>query len=540
MVNEDFENNLKKYNELFNLDYSDLEFNEFLPNIARLSDLSNDLRKIEGIDKVIKENEIFLEKKLEDYQSMYIYYILGSTYETLKRLTIINDLKNEKDSTSWDFKEYNEKEIIYLRKALLIHDNLNHPDEELKNRALTNLGNLMCDLGRYVESLDYYERLLKENNSFGMALGAKGMTLYYYASILYDNGHQFLFLKESYQYLKDSLTNESTEKHAKPVFEKYKKDIESEIPSEKLNKNLKYLNIKKYFGGSKKEIKYRKWCLENCLFINPLNDLFKKPIACSDVLSLPNMRFKEINGIEYSKPYFWGIYNQLKQEFITARYLYYEGTTFEKNHFSDKERNLLDTMDYSMYSMNIEKIKIAYKNVYSILDKIAYFLYLYFAEEFAELNVNSKTIYFKTVWYNKNNHRKFKEFIRKTDTKALLGLYWLSRDIYANNLRNNDEYIECLEPDAQNLDDLRNFLEHKHTRIHMFDYDPKSDKLFNEPENIAKDISLKEFTLKTLKMLKLVRNALIYLSCAVCIEESKKMPSNVDLEIPFYMGKIED
>jgi len=45
------------------------------------------------------------------------------------------------------------------------------------------------------------------------------------------------------------------------------------------------------------------------------------------------------------------MYNQLKQEFVSARYLYYEGITSEAVHFSDKKVYLYDTLDAPVYSL---------------------------------------------------------------------------------------------------------------------------------------------------------------------------------------------
>ena len=78
-----------------------------------------------------------------------------------------------------------------------------------------------------------------------------------------------------------------------------------------------------------------------------MNDLGPFPIAAHDVLCLPSI----VVGIGEG-PYYVGFYNQMKQEFTSARYLYYEAITTEKIHFSDKGVLLMNTLDYPSYSLS--------------------------------------------------------------------------------------------------------------------------------------------------------------------------------------------
>jgi len=114
---------------------------------------------------------------------------------------------------------------------------------------------------------------------------------------------------------------------------------------------------------------YRKWVLDNNLFLNPLNDLRKEPLAATDPFHLPNIVTSINTGPKYQ-----GMYNQMKQEFVSARFMLYEGITSQGTHFSDKDVLLINTWDYPAYSINIEKIKFAYRVAFSLFDKTAFFL----------------------------------------------------------------------------------------------------------------------------------------------------------------------
>ena len=109
-------------------------------------------------------------------------------------------------------------------------------------------------------------------------------------------------------------------------------------------------------GAAEEERAYRLWCLDNTLFLNPLNDLGPHRIAARDILHLPPF----VTPID-EPPALLGLFNRLKQEFVTARWLNYDGTRSEGVHFADRSVSLYNTLDYPTYSIAIEKVKAAYR-----------------------------------------------------------------------------------------------------------------------------------------------------------------------------------
>jgi hypothetical protein len=69
-----------------------------------------------------------------------------------------------------------------------------------------------------------------------------------------------------------------------------------------------------FLGRSHAERSYRQWCLANRLFLNPVNDVISRIIAAHDNLSLPDFQTKL-----GEPPVLIGFFNQLKQEYVTAR-----------------------------------------------------------------------------------------------------------------------------------------------------------------------------------------------------------------------------
>ena len=142
-------------------------------------------------------------------------------------------------------------------------------------------------------------------------------------------------------------------------------------------------------GKSKRERFYRRWCLDHRLFLNPLNDLGSLPAAARDELHLPSIVIEPGEGTYYP-----GFYNQLKQEFVSARYLYYEGVESRSPHFSDRWVALYDTLDYPAYSLAVERVRASLRMAYSLFDKMGYFLNGYLG-----LGIEPHRVNFRTMWY---------------------------------------------------------------------------------------------------------------------------------------------
>lgn len=115
----------------------------------------------------------------------------------------------------------------------------------------------------------------------------------------------------------------------------------------------------------------------------------------------------------------------------------------------------------------------------------------------------------------------------------LRGLYWLAKDIL------EDEFRAVMEPDAEALYELRNHLEHKFVAVHdgvlwpdmMFIGETASiDGLFH--------ISIQDLADRTLRMLKLGRAALIYLSLGLTAEDWRRREDapkgKVSLSAPLF------
>ena len=450
----------------------------------------------------IDQANILLSETLTEIQLSTLYYYIGNAWSGIRVL------RHRKSKTVWDWEQQEiENEILNFRLY-------NSRSEISKScyfcQANTNLGNTLSHVGRFIDAVMYWNKALQRNPLFGMALANKGRGLISYAQSLCDNGHRGLFFKFAYTLLKQGL-------HTNEIYPDIQKGLLRHINNLEAGCGKKFLeeavDMNNYsLGNSKAEKLYRKWCLNNRLFINPLNDLGGYNIAAQDILTCPSLTQPIDEGGAYPPAYF-AFYNQLKQEYVSARYLFYESLQTQNPHYSDKDVLLYNTFDYPCYGLNIEKAKIAFRMAYSVFDKIAYFI-----NEYLKLKVPETKVSFKTIWYNK---QKKKSGLRKEfkclENWPLRGLFWLAKDLSEHR----PEFRISIEPDAQDLVNIRNHLEHKYLTVtsefDMLDID-EADYAQKKIYRIMRD----DFYAKILKILKLARAALIYLSLGIQIEEYKK------------------
>jgi len=475
--------------------------------VASLISYSYKASNISGLEHalMLSQQVNILDLSLKNQVYHHYHASLGWYYKGL--------LIRKSTKTSWAFQtEELSNEIFHLRKAISLPGFKNLPNKS-KFRIYTNLGNTFSTVGRFIEAHEYWNKILDIDDDFSMALGNKGRILHNYSWYLFNDSWRKILLAFSYNNLGKALQKKENIEATETVehFEQILKKTEPYV-AEKYRSTLPNLNTLK-LKGTKKLNAYRKWASKNGLFINPLNDICTGSIACSDGLTLPPI------SIEHNTPpTSILLFNQIKQEFATARFTFYKATKNRRPHYSDIDVLLSEADDPTLliynpdtYSYNIELLKITFRVSYSILDKIAYLL-----NDYLKLNHYRNDVDFRNLWYiDKNKDKKLKPFFEKSNNWPLRGLYWLSKDFQEIE----GDYNEVIEPDAKEIAMIRNFIEHRAFRV--FDRLPPND-IDNSKKSQSYIITRKEFEQKTLKVLKLTRAAIMYLSLAINQEEKKK------------------
>jgi hypothetical protein len=388
---------------------------------------------------------------------------------------------------------------------------------------LTNLGNALGWCGRLVEAIASYDAALALDPTFGMARGNRGASLELYSRLTHETAHQSLLAREGYTELVRALKGRKLWPDARASFVRARERIERHFSREYLNAVPHDHNER--LGRSKRERDYRQWCLRERLVLNPLNELGARPVAARDTLTLPGMIEPIGRGPKYH-----GFFNQLKQEYATARYLAYEGEHADRPHFSDRYVELTDMYDYAAYGIGVEKARIAYRMAYSILDKVAVFVNEYF-----EAGWKPRRAEFRWLWYEKRDaDAPLRKAVYRRDNPGLQALFWLSKDLYDEDT----PYAEATEPEAAEAAEIRNHLEHRYVKLHTEFAGPPRwpiyavDSAGAEPldragdpfaafgrDNLALSISRRDFARRTLWVLRTARAALLYMVFAVRIQE---------------------
>lgn len=472
--------------------------------IGAIIDMGSDEQSVAALDRATGLLDQFLVGAVADRHACRAHYFRANIWSARRHASA--------EQRAWVWKsEAIDGEILELRRAMR-HPGFAELEPIACAQTYTNLGNVLNHIGRFIEAVEYWDRALVSVPTFAMASGNRGVGLAHYAGALYDPGHEGVLMLAACHSLADACAEDAILDHPDSalVQEEFAKRMASiwgyyDIPAIAGTVDLEGHPM----GRGKKERAYRQWCLNNRLFINPLNDIAPKPIAAQDVMTLPSITvgLDEGPGVPAVIHYF----NILKQEFCAARYALYEGMISSGVHFSDRRVLLYNTLDYPAFGFAVERMKMAFRAAYAVFDKTAFILNAYLGLGHREQQVN-----FRNLWFVKGKGKELHPALDGLANWPLRGLFWLSKDIF------EDDFREVTEPDAQSLYELRNHMEHKFVTVHDWLLRAASPQLGETPKAGIFDISVDDLIAKTLRQLKLARAAIIYLSLGVNAEERRR------------------
>lgn len=435
------------------LESKDFSF-EYLQIIGEFIDKSNDEKNKEYTILIQEYLKRSLSKFKTNKEKCTCHYFISVTYSNL----IDYQRKNAELSWKWD-NDNIDQEIIHLRYAERLFDE-KELEIERYFQILTNLGNLFNFIGRYVEALRYWNKVIKIDDTFGMAVANKGDSLIYHGfNSLSDGKEQRFFLQHGFKLLNrvDHL----------PVDNNVKSSCKERINflvnnySDALRTQFTFDDI----SSITKEIKEEEliWSIKNSLLLNRYLDIDNYSFAHSDTLEIP----KDLGQGSL-------LFEQVISEFKFARNRYFVGS------FDNSISRTLAN----------ENLKIAFRIAYSIFDKISYLINKIFS-----LDIANHQVTFRKVWFRKKEELNNKLVEKKS--LALRGLFWISKELY---YKNEDDFFNTIEPKAKEIAKIRNYIKHKCFLIDS----PKSDNDF------CFEISQNDFIEKTLRLLQLIRESILY------------------------------
>jgi hypothetical protein len=338
-----------------------------------------------------------------------------------------------------------------------------------------------------------------------MALCNRARAFATYAGAFQDNGVKALFLWMAHREATTALASNSiftdpTDQRNRERTRELKEWIESVLDIQAiaaLDDPLAWPDA----SATEEERLYRRWCLANRLYLNPANDLGSYTLASTDSMQLA----AHVVRVD-ARDRFDSFFDQMKQEYVSARWLLYEGLTVKAPHFSDKDVFLQATEPPAALSLAVEKVKVAYRTSYSLFDKVGFFMNAYMG-----LGIPERQVSFRSLW-RKGEKGPIRGEFDLTGNWGFCALYWLAKDFFE---KENDDVAE---PDARGLSDIRNHIEHKYLRVTL------DDSPIAPPEDLASMVSRGQFEGKAMHLLKLARSALVYLSVGVEFEEHRRQP----------------
>lgn len=503
------------------------------------------------IDSYIYNGDIINLKKMDLLCGRYIleypqisavfWYYKSNIASALYQLPVSPDTSENLENIEGETKQVltiqidpSWKSLLYLRHAIQ-DDSFRKCPNELKVMIFTNLGSSFFSVRRFIEAIEYYEQAISYIPTFAMALHNRGDSLYKLANWLALNHEinadrtpiDFLYVeaKKSFDLaFKEGSIWETHPDYVKAMRKKYDEHILPHIQETQSLKAIKSykLNSDDFFKGSSEENAYKKWSLKEHLYLDPINLVSVYDIGGYDYLSFPPYSYRQ----EETQSEFFNWFRLLKQEYIAARYLLFQSIQLkDKEHFADENSDLFPSNEAELkrsdnsgeihqndfsFGLATSLMKSSFSKAYSIFDKIAEFIFAFWELEVKNKKgevIRNPMISIGSIWYNNLDSKQGVNIkLINKDNWFLKGLYHLSYDLVGKEIP--EAYIL---PEFKRLHEIRNKLEHSGVMITKEINTSSSQRLMT--------ISSEEFVEHNLSLLRLVRNALFYLSLAAGLDQ---------------------
>lgn len=311
----------------------------------------------------------------------------------------------------------------------------------IASQALTNLGNELIKAYRFVEAYDCYLSALKNDPSNGVALTGAAKILLRFANE--GTGDRDVLLGVAARHLRTARENP---------------DRIRELAGERAYKQLSELMETEIAGGAPPDLSsatdYQRFVAKHRLALAPTIEGLDLAMSRWDSLRIESIT--EPINTEHGVPPIFAMFNVLKSDYLTARFLAYlalEGELIDSGKYSD-------TLDYASYGIRFSVLTLSQRSCMDVLDKTAVA-----ASEYLVLPGNPKLIDFLMRWFLKPKkgeplawQSEVRDEIALGNT-ALIALAEVSYDIPEGGF-------------LQKKRSIRNTSTHRFTVLHDFDTRP--------------------------------------------------------------------
>ncbi len=364
---------------------------------------------------------------------------------------------------------------------------------DLRKQLLVNYANCLDTVGRCVEAVTEFDRVLKADPTMAPALGNKGMVLHRLAHLA--RGHTHTFLLEAHRLL-DAALKQPLNEHAKRAFRRHHDQLErvmnahSDMKPEEGEQNQPTSRFHGFLCD---------FCVKHGLFLTPTTFIGdKQSVVRGDPMFISQMVASLEDDEKFDR--IITFLNQIKQDYVMARYLLVQSQyRSEVADIIDHNVSLYYPLDYSLHSAYIQMLKTSLRLAVDVLDKIAYFVRDYCGVR----SLSDEGVSFRNVFSTKESPLDLRPELAAKRSVFLWALLDLSLDV-----RKGGYYDFIYE--------RRNALTHRFLVVH--------DMLLSRQTNREiPRVLLSKFTDECIAAMQTARAAVIYLMLFVESEEGRAM-----------------
>jgi tetratricopeptide (TPR) repeat protein len=473
-----------------------------IPLTAGLIDTGIAREELQVIELGIKVAKCELEDHLDHYCGVRVLL----EYNMANGYMAMHGLQRAHDNIELANESLHEAKRLF--QALIFRKQ--HIDPELLHLILTNYGALLSKLDRNIEAIDFYMDALKVNPYQAIAMAKSGQVLASFALTI--NSHDLYNLYEGWQ-----LLSKACQLKEEVI------SISGQATLLSFESNLSMLagGIDDLVPGGLDTL--RDWDCERDLeceasdWLQQINDdrLFltlnqvarNSMIECVDDLLPPYFILVGESKEELSRAQlFLATLNQIKEEYVVARYLFYCRNPDDAEDIAWRTFFAAAEPSTELLGLIPGLHKASFRLATDCLDKIALCLNVYFQLGFESSKINFNKIWFEGLDHRRGLSRKLHQVMNSNS--FLRGL----RDMQ------NDWFLQMFPPG--DLRGIRNSLTHSRFVLHHLQNEDNSAS--EAPESSTTNWTIEEFHDATLFLLRLIKAAILYLVCSVIWEEQGK------------------
>lgn len=427
----------------------------------RVDELADD-NDVEGMQNFISTFDMFTPVFEDDFREAEFNYMLGNAYSLL----------NVPQQKEWFSPELN-KVIIHFKKALSLLKKRNIDDIyqiTLESQISTNLGNYLSQQGRFMCAKKFWQRGILLNNQpiAHTAMYQSERYIAHYSQHDTPKAHYHYYL--AYQSLKSRLElpndptkfNDSCLIFGNEWTETFKSWFEKKFDESEFDRFYEPYDKREL---NEKEIDYLAWCSDNHLFIDELEISELRYARHPDSLSLPPISSKLNLTLSHNEEWVYHAnFDEIKNDFCYARHLIFTAldTDNDEQSFFNSTFQKIDDMTYCIDNIKAQNLKSAFKILYSLFDKIAYFI-----NHFYDLNALEKDrkISFESLFKKLGSNKQWQPHPKLAESKNqfLHALFYILKDL--RDINDQESVSDWLNPELTKICEIRNFIEHRSFKI---------------------------------------------------------------------------